>query len=150
MRDRASKISIAVENHSVGSGAAAGVDLEAAQNGELVPGAADGEVKALVVAVLVRVVIRTQSLPVLEQAVAFVDGGVDVGLPVAGAAAGFDTGLALDEKVAAGEGVDGSQGHEEASEDLGCALVEGGGDGQWKTHLWELHGQESDTKWMWV
>jgi hypothetical protein len=49
------KVALGVENDSVGSGAAAGVDLEGGQNRELVPGGSGRELEALIVVVLVRV-----------------------------------------------------------------------------------------------
>lgn len=55
MGDDGVKVAIGVEDDTVGTGAAASVDLEAVQDGELVPGARGREAEALVVVVLVGV-----------------------------------------------------------------------------------------------
>lgn len=49
------EVAIGVEDDTVGTGAATSVDLEAVQDGELVPGARGREAETLVVVVLVRV-----------------------------------------------------------------------------------------------
>jgi hypothetical protein len=49
------EVAVRVEDDTVGTGAAASVDIEAVQDGELVPGTRGREAEALVVVVLVGV-----------------------------------------------------------------------------------------------
>lgn len=93
--DDKSEDSVLVEDDSVGAGAAAGVHLVAAQDGELIPRARDADVESLAVVKLVRVVVGAHGLSLLVVRVALVDGGVDVGLPVAGRATGVDAGFSF-------------------------------------------------------
>lgn len=89
MGDDGVEVAIGVENDTVGTGAAASVDVEAVQNGELVPGGRGREVEALVVVVLVGVGVLLLAGRV--QAVSLVQGSVDIRLPVAGATASVNT-----------------------------------------------------------
>lgn len=78
--NQTSQLAILVENNTVGTRGATIVDLARAQNRELVPVAGNGEVKALVVVVLVGVVVGC--LARLVEAVAGVLGSGDLAVAV--------------------------------------------------------------------
>ena len=87
-------IAVAIEDDSVWSRAATGVGLVAAQDGEFVVGSAVRERESLIVVVLVRV--STRSAAGVQVPVALIEGSVDIGLVVAGAATCLDARLALE------------------------------------------------------
>jgi hypothetical protein len=94
MGDQTRQLVVAVEHHTIRSGATATVDMVGAQDGEFIPRAIHGKVEALVVVVLVRVLVRSESLTGLVQLVTLGLGGGDVAGPVAGATAGVDASIA--------------------------------------------------------
>lgn len=78
------------ENHPISPGThTARIQIIIRQDGELVIGRCVHEGEVFVVVVAVGVVVGADGLAVPVVAVAFIEGGVDVGLGVAGAAAGF-------------------------------------------------------------
>lgn len=78
------------ENDPIGARAASGVELVAAQNGELVIRARAGEVDAFVIIVCVRILARADGLVLGIVTAALLNGGVDIGLIVARVAALVD------------------------------------------------------------
>lgn len=95
MGNQACQLVVAVEYHAVSTGATATVDLVRAQNGEFIVGAIHGEAEALVVVVLVRVLVLSESLAGLVELITLVLRGRDIAGPVAGAAAGVDARVAV-------------------------------------------------------
>lgn len=85
----------AVEDDTVRARAASGVRLEAAKDRELEVWRGAGEVEALAVVVLVRVVVRANSLSRLVIAISLLYGFVNVFLPIADFATRSDAGLVL-------------------------------------------------------
>lgn len=83
MRNHALVRAAAGENDTVGPRATAGVDLVAAQDGELVVGAIVREIEAFVVVVHVWILVVADSLTLRVVVAALLDGVVDVGLIVA-------------------------------------------------------------------
>lgn len=110
VRDHTSQRAVGVEDDAVRPGAAARVDLVRAQDGELLVGAGDVEVDVLVVVLRVRVVVAADLRAGLVVLVALGDGGVDVRLPVADAAAGVGARLAGLGREGEGEGEEGEEG----------------------------------------
>jgi hypothetical protein len=92
--DKTRQLVVTVEHNTVRSRATATVDLVGAQDGEFIVGTIHGEVEALIVVVLVRVAVRSDSLTGLVQRVTLVLGGGDVAGPVAGATASVDARIA--------------------------------------------------------
>ena len=125
MRNESRKVPITIKDHAIRPGTASAVNRIAIQNRELIVRRTAGQIKAFIVVVLVRVLAGTLRLAGLVEGVALLEGGVDVGLPVAGAGAGFDAGLALrEEGEGAGrehgwEGEDGGEGQESGGKNLG-------------------------------
>lgn len=113
MRDQARQFVIPVENHPIRSGRASIVHIEVAHNGVFVVGAGHGEIEALVIVVLVRVVV--DGLSRLIERVPLGLGGTDVAGPVAGASAGVITALAAFQ-VLPGRGGGERDGEEEGEE----------------------------------
>ena len=111
--DDPGEVAIRVEDDAVGSRAATAVHPEAAQDGELQVGAVGYEAEALVIVIGVGVPAAPFGLAIGVKGVTLVDGGRDVGIPIASAAADVDAGLAL-----GGERERGSQGQQDAGEDL--------------------------------
>lgn len=87
VRNHALVRAVAGENDAVGPRAAAGVDLVAAQDGELVVGGIVGEIEAFVVVVHVRILVVADGLVLRVVVAALLDGVIDVGLIVARLAA---------------------------------------------------------------
>ena len=112
MRDQPRQLIILIEDHTVRTRRTAIVDLSGAEDRELVVGRVHGEVKVLVVVVLVRVLVVADRLTLLVQVEAGLLGFGHGGLVVAGFAAGVVAGLGGG--VGAGEGDEG----EENGEDL--------------------------------
>lgn len=92
MRNQAGIFTLLVEDDTVSTRAATSVDFERAQDRELLVRAVNREVEALVVVVSVRVAVQLTAGLVLG--VALVQSIVNVGLPVADAAAGLDAAVA--------------------------------------------------------
>lgn len=75
------------------------IHIVVAQDGEFVVGTGHPEVEPFIVVVDVWVAVRTLGLAFLVELVALLQGAVDVALPVADTAAGFDAALAFGELV---------------------------------------------------
>jgi len=84
MRNDTGIFTAIIENNAIRPRAAPRIHRKAAQDGKLIPRPTDREIKAFEVVVLVGITVRAEGLALLVEAVAFVEGGVDVGLPVAG------------------------------------------------------------------
>lgn len=95
MRNHASQLTLGVEHNTIRAGASTGVHIVAAQNRELLIRTRHVKVNSLIVVLSVRIVVAANLHSVLVVRVALGDGLIDVGLPVASAAAGVDTGLAV-------------------------------------------------------
>lgn len=134
MGDEAVQVALRVKDDTVGTGRAARVDLVGGEDGVFVPRASGREVEALAVVVLVGVAVfegvsmlkipgkllngRTLGLAVLEIRETLLDSSVDIGLPVADAAAAVDA-----RRTLSGRSGDGSDEREGSSDDLqtrGC------------------------------
>jgi hypothetical protein len=119
---------IIIEDNPIRTWTATVVDLERAQDGEFLVRPWSIEREPFVVVVCVWVGIASLGLTVLVEGVAFADGGADVGLPVAGPAAGFDAGLTFFDgigEVPAGWESQGQRwdGQQSTDEDLRVELV---------------------------
>lgn len=135
MRNHARQLPVFVENDPIRPGTPTIILFKVAQDGELLVRSGDGEVKALVIVVFVRVLVGTFGLAGEIEFISFGDGVINGGLVVADGAAGFGAGLALEERGAGvlgeqgrrrkasaendwREGKSGCQGEEESGEDL--------------------------------
>lgn len=90
MRNHSLVPAVTVENDPIRSRAASGVNLEAAQNGELVIRARVGEIEAFVIIVYMRILVLADGLVLGIVVAALLDCVVDIGLIVARAAAFID------------------------------------------------------------
>lgn len=116
MRDQTRQLILLIEHHAVRTRRSATVDLAGAEDRELVVGRVHGEVKVLVVVVLVRVLVVADRLALLVQLEAGFLGFGHRRLVVAGFAAGVVAGFGGG--VGAGESDEG----EEDGEDLDLAM----------------------------
>lgn len=87
MRDHTRQLIVSVENHPIRSRGASIVNIEIAHDRVFVVGAANREIEALIVMVLVRVVV--DSVPRLVKRVSLGLGCTNIAGPVAGASAGI-------------------------------------------------------------
>ena len=87
MRDHTRQLIVSVENHTIRSRGASIVNIKIAHDGVFVVGAANREIEALIVMVLVRVVV--DSVPRLVKRVSLGLGCANIAGPVAGASAGI-------------------------------------------------------------
>ena len=97
MCDQALEGTIIIEDDAICTGATSSVRLVGIQDRELVIRFRLRELKAFVVVVDVRIIAATDGLASLIVGAALIDGFVDVGLIVAGGAAGVDA-LALEKR----------------------------------------------------
>lgn len=95
VRYHASQLTLGVEHNTIRTGASTSVHLVAAQNRELLIRPGHVKVDSLIVVLSVRVVVAADLHSVLVVRVALCHGLIDVGLPVASAAAGIDAGLTV-------------------------------------------------------
>lgn len=95
MRNNALEITIVVKNHPIRSRTATGIHLIRVQDGKLLVRFRVREVEPLVVVVRVGIVAAPRGAALSVVGATLRDGGVDVALVVACAAAGVDAGLAL-------------------------------------------------------
>lgn len=95
MRNYTSQLALGIKHNTVRTGASTSVHLIAAQNGELLIWAGHVKVNSLIVVLSVWVVVAADLHSILIVRVALCDSFVDIGLPVAGAAAGVDAGLTV-------------------------------------------------------
>ena len=94
------KVAIGVEDDAVRARATPGIGLLAGQDGELIVRSRVRKAETLIVLVLVRVAVG--GIARLEVAVPLLDGGVDIGLAVAGITAGVGALALLEERAGHG------------------------------------------------
>lgn len=112
MGNHALKVPIPIKHDTIRTRFPARERLLAGQDGEFVEGRLVGETEAFVVLVLMGILVG--ALAGLQVAEALLDGGVDVGLAVAGGAAGVGASLAgLKDVQGVGEGGGGREGDDE-------------------------------------
>ena len=97
MRDQTLKVTIIIEDDAISTRAPPSVRLVGIEDGELVIWFRLGELEAFVVVVDMRVTAATDGLASLIVGATLIDSLINVGLIVAGGAAGIDT-LALDKR----------------------------------------------------
>lgn len=95
VRNHASQLALGIEHNTIRTRASASVHLIAAQDRELLIRPGHVKVDSLIVILSVRVVVAADLHSVLVVRVALCHGIVDVGLPVASAAAGVDASLTV-------------------------------------------------------
>lgn len=95
MRNRLLKYAVRVKKDPIGTRATARVGLPGVEDGELLIRAGIGQAEAFIVVKRMRVAVTADGLIVAVIVATLAHGFVDIGLPVADAAAGVDTGLTL-------------------------------------------------------
>lgn len=120
MRNHTSQLALGIEYNTVRTRASTSVHVVAAQNRELLIWAGHVKVNALIVVLGVGVVVAANLHAALVVRVALCNSGVDVGLPVAGAAAGVDAGLTVLEEGSREVPGEGKRDEGSKGELLGC------------------------------